>query len=188
MKQTQTDWNELYRRRETPWEKGQPHPALIHYLAANGPLRGQICVPGCGSGHDVRALSTPQNHVVGIDLAPRAIAQANSQPPIAREEYLLADLFSLPATLDHHFDWIFEHTCFCAIDPTMREKYAETVVRLLRLGGRMLAIFFLNPDHDEDGPPFPVSREELENSLSAGSKSKKNGCRNRPIPDARIAS
>ena len=25
----------------------------------------------------------------------------------------------------------------------------------------MLAIFFINPDHDEDGPPFRVSTAEL---------------------------
>jgi hypothetical protein len=79
---------------ETPWEKGIPHPALVDFLAENGPLTGEICVPGCGSGHDVRALSTPSNHVLGIDLATRAIATANSQPRIANEEYLLADLFN----------------------------------------------------------------------------------------------
>ena len=58
MKQTQTDWEDAYQRRETPWEKGQPHPGLVDFLAENGPLAGEIFVPGCGSGHDVRALST----------------------------------------------------------------------------------------------------------------------------------
>ena len=53
MKQTQTDWDDLYRRRETPWEKGKPHPALLDFLAENGALHGEIFVPGSGSGHDV---------------------------------------------------------------------------------------------------------------------------------------
>jgi len=162
MKQTQTDWDEAYRRRETPWEKGRPHPALVDFLTQNEPLKGEICVPGCGSGHDVRALSAPLNHVLGIDLATRAIAQANSRPRIGNEEYLLADLFDLPAKFDHYFDWIFEHTCFCAIDPVMRQDYVETVVRLLKPQGKLLAIFFLNPDHDEPGPPYGVSLDELE--------------------------
>ncbi len=162
MKQTQTDWDDLYERRETPWEKGKPHPALVDFLAENGPLAGEICVPGCGSGHDVRALSAAQNHVLGIDLATRAITKAKSRPRIANEEYLLGDLFALPAKFDHHFDWVFEHTCFCAIAPGTRQDYVDTVVRLLKPEGKLLAIFFPNPDHDEPGPPYGVSLDELE--------------------------
>jgi methyl halide transferase len=162
MKQTQTDWEAAYQRRETPWEKGSPHPALVDFLVENGPLSGEIFVPGCGSGHDVRALSTADNHVVGVDLAPFAITKAKVRRRIAHEEYFLADLFDLPAKFDGQFDWVFEHTCFCAIDPARRAEYVRTIVRLLKPEGRLLAIFFINPDHDEEGPPYRVSREELE--------------------------
>jgi len=58
MNQTQTDWNELCRRRETPWEKGRPHPALVDFLQQNGPLVGEIFVPGCGSGYDLCGLDS----------------------------------------------------------------------------------------------------------------------------------
>ena len=167
MKQTQTDWESAYQEGETPWEKGRPHPALIDFLAENGPMAGEIFVPGCGSGHDVRALSTPTNHAVGVDLAPFAIAQANSFPKIANEEYQLADLFALPAEWNGRFDVVFEHTCFCAIDPARRAQYVEAIVRLLKPGGRLVAIFFLNPDHDEEGPPYGVGRAELENLFGA---------------------
>lgn len=161
MKQAQTDWDELYRRRETPWEKGRPHPGLVDFLKENGPLAGEIFVPGCGSGQDARALSGAGNHVLGVDIAEQAIENANTRPKVAGEEYLQADLFSLPASLDHRFDWIFEHTCFCAIDPALRERYVETIVRLLKPDGELLAIFFINPDHDEEGPPYRVSTTEL---------------------------
>lgn len=161
MKQTQTDWETAYRRRETPWEKGKPHPALVDFLAENGALTGEIFVPGCGSGHDVRALSTPINHVVGVDLAPFAIRKAKARRRIAHEEYFLGDLFALQPEFDGRFDWVFEHTCFCAIDPRRRHEYVSTIVRLLKPGGRLLAIFFINPDHDEPGPPYRVSTAEL---------------------------
>ena len=162
MKQTQTDWEEAYQRRETPWEKGRPHPGLIDFLQEQGPLAGEIFVPGCGSGHDVRALSTPQSHVLGVDLAPFAIDKARERPRIAHEEYLLGDLFALPPELDGRFDWVFEHTCFCAIAPVQRRDYVTTIVRLMKPGGRLLAIFFINPDHDEEGPPFRVGTVELQ--------------------------
>ena len=107
-------------------------------------------------------LSTAENHVLGIDIAPSAIRKAEALPKVAHEEYRLADLFDLPNELDGRFDWIFEHTCFCAIEPTRRRAYVETIVRLLKPGGKLLAIFFINPDHDESGPPYRVSAAELE--------------------------
>src|SRR4030095_9507883 len=167
MKQTQTDWENAYQRRETPWEKGKPHPGLVDFLAENEPLVGRIFVPGCGSGQDVRALTAPHNRVLGVDLAPFAIAKAKARPKIAQEEYLLADLFALPGTLDGQCDWACEHTCFCAIDPARRSEYVATIVRLLKPGGRLLAIFFINPDHDEEGPPYRVSPAELEEFFGA---------------------
>jgi methyl halide transferase len=162
MKQRQTDWEQAYRRQQTPWEKGRPHPGLVDFLADGATLHGKVFVPGCGSGHDVRALSTPANHVIGVDIAPSPIAKAKAHPRIASEEYLLSDLFALPATFDGQFDWVFEHTCFCAIDPGQRSEYVATVVRLLRTQGRLFAIFFINPDHDDEGPPFRVSKAELD--------------------------
>ena len=162
MIQTQTDWEDAYQRRETPWEKGKPHPGLVDFLTEHGPLAGEIFVPGCGSGHDVRALTTAENHVLGVDLAPFAIKKAKARARIAHEEYLLGDLFELPPELDGRFDWVFEHTCFCAIDPRQRRAYVSAIVRLLKPNGRLLAIFFLNPDHEEEGPPYRVSTGELE--------------------------
>ena len=167
MKQTQTDWEAAYRRGDTPWEKGKAHPALIDFLAENGPIAGDILVPGCGFGYDVRTLSTSANHAIGIDLAQFAIVRAKSFPRVAQEEYLLADLFTLPAEFDSTFDVVFEHTCFCAIEPEMRASYVETTVRVLKPGGKIIAIFFLNPDHDEDGPPYGVLRSELDGLFGA---------------------
>ena len=47
-------------------------------------------------------------------------------------------------------------------DPALRRPYVDTIVRLLKPPGKLLAIFFINPDHNEPGPPYGVSRAELE--------------------------
>ena len=49
----------------------------------------------------------------------------------------------------------------------MRASYVETTVRLLKPGGKIIAIFFLNPDHDEDGPPYGILRSELDGLFGA---------------------
>ena len=166
-----TDWESCYRAGETPWDKGAPAPPLLEWLAPPGRrLGGEILVPGCGLGHDVRAIAAADQdaRVVGLDISPAALAQARRQPPAGHESYVEADLFDLPPDFRGRFDWVFEHTCFCAIDPARRADYVQAVAGALRLGGHLLAIFYLQPWSGGEpsppggGPPFPTSAEELD--------------------------
>ena len=160
---TPTDWENRYRTGDMPWEKGAAHPALVELLKRS-PVHGSVLVPGCGAGHDVRALAATADEVVGLDIAPSAIARAKAQPAVGGERYQLGDLFALPPSLRGKFDVVFEHTCFCAIDPSLREKYVAAVAGALKPGGHLLAVFYLEPglDPGEAGPPFGVTREELD--------------------------
>ena len=162
-----TDWEDMYRRGEMPWEKGAPCPGLVDFLAGER-LAGPALVPGCGAGHDARAIAAGGAEVAGIDIAPSAIAMAESFPRVGRERYELADLFALPAHLHGAFAWVWEHTCFCAIDPARRAEYVAAVHGALRAGGHLLAIYYLDPGQDspEDGPPFEVSIAELDRLFS----------------------
>ena len=158
-----TDWEAQYEKGETPWDKGAPSPGLLDFLAAE-PLRGRVLVPGCGAGHDVRALAKAADEVVGIDIASAAVRLAQSYPRVAGERYERADLFHLPAAMRGAFDWVWEHTCFCAIDPAQRADYVSAVARALKAGGSLLAIFYLDPGNSspDEGPPFEVSVAELD--------------------------
>src|SRR6266542_6168987 len=54
----ETDWEARYQSGDMPWEKGEPSPGLVDFLGAQPELRrGTVVVPGCGTGHDVRAWS-----------------------------------------------------------------------------------------------------------------------------------
>jgi hypothetical protein len=59
---------------------------------------------------------------------------------------------------------VWEHTCFCAIQPAQRPAYVEAVFEALRPGGQLLAMFYLDPGNDspDEGPPFEVSIAELD--------------------------
>jgi SAM-dependent methyltransferase len=163
------DWEERYQTGDTPWEKGVAAPPLLEWLANGGAMVGDVLVPGCGCGHDVRAIAaaSPDARVVGLDIAPSGLDQAGKFALAGQETYQLANFLDLPDGLTNRFDWIFEHTCFCAIDPRRRPDYVESVYRALRPTGCLLAIFFLNPwDPGEapegGGPPFGVIRKELD--------------------------
>ena len=162
------DWEHRYRTGATPWEKGAAAPPLLDWIRQRGALYGSILVPGCGNGHDVRALAAaaPTAEIVGLDIAPSAIGRARGYPRAGKEIYRIADLFDLPSDLANRFDWVFEHTCFCALEPAKRADYVRAILGALTSQGALLAVFFLNPwdpgeAPPEGGPPFGTSREEL---------------------------
>jgi len=155
-----TDWEARYQSGDMPWEKGAPSPGLVDFLAANRNLTGEtVCVPGCGTGHDVREWAKADFSVYGYDLAPSAIRLGVERTQAAglHADFQLGDF--LHDEPPFQFDWIFEHTLFCAIDPAERELYVQAVLRWLKPGGQYLAVNYLIPD--TDGPPFGTTRGEL---------------------------
>lgn len=158
-------WEQQYREGNTPWDKGEPSPGLLEFLEER-PLNGSVLVPGCGFGHDVRAIARRGgvSEVVGLDVAPSAVRVAGEMPGTGLERYQTGDFLDLPADLRGRFDWVWEHTCFCAIDPSHRESYALAAHAALREGGRFLGVFYLDPyddEHPEGGPPFGASKGEI---------------------------
>lgn len=163
-----TDWDERYRAGDTPWDKGMAAPPLIELLEKRGREvfgGGVVCVPGCGLGHDVRALAREGIEAVGVDLSPTAVERARQIPVVGRERYELGDFLDLRWREGREYGAVWEHTCFCAIDPSMRAAYAAAVAGVLPEGGMLAGVFFLTPfDPGEGGagPPFGTTIEELE--------------------------
>jgi SAM-dependent methyltransferase len=157
---SQGDWEERYRTGNMPWEKGAPSPGLVDFLSAHrGLARGTVCVPGCGTGHDARAWAGAGFQVSGFDIAPSAVRLANEATRAAglRAEFTVGDF--LADTPPKTFDWVFEHTLFCAIQPEQRDEYIRALLRWLKPGGFYLAVNYFIPD--TEGPPFGTTREEI---------------------------
>ncbi|HKS37904.1 MAG TPA: methyltransferase domain-containing protein [Verrucomicrobiae bacterium] len=155
-----SDWEARYQARDTPWEKGEASPGLVDFLAAHPDLkRGTVCVPGCGTGHDVRAWAKAGFDVVGYDVAPSAVRLAKEWTAAAGLKARIEPGDFLKERPTREFDWLFEHTLFCAIDPGERDDYVKAVLRWLKPDGTYLAVNYLIPD--TAGPPFGTTRGEL---------------------------
>jgi SAM-dependent methyltransferase len=136
-----------------PWEKGAPSPSLVDFLAAHPELpRATVCVPGCGTGHDVRAWAQAGFQAFGCDIAPSAIRLANRRTRSARlpARFQVADF--LQAAPPFRFDWVFEHTLSCAIQPRERDDYVRALLRWLKPAGQYLAV----TRAAETRSPFPA--------------------------------
>ena len=153
-------WEDRYQTKDMPWEKGEASPGLVDFLAAHPELpRGTVCVPGCGTGHDVRAWARAGFQVYGTDIAPSAIQLASAQTDSAGLTATFQQLDFLRDPPPQQVDWVFEHTFYCAIQPQEREAYLKAVLRWLKPDGQYLAVNYLIPD--KDGPPFGTTRAEV---------------------------
>lgn len=153
------DWEQRYQTGDMPWEKGAPSPGLVDFLAAHPELpRTTVAVPGCGTGHDVRAWAAAGFRAYGFDIAPSAI-QLCREKSVGLENvgYRLGNFLTDTPAIP--FDWLFEHTLYCAIDPPQRREYAQAMLRWLKPDGQFLAVHYLIPD--KDGPPFGTTRDEV---------------------------
>jgi methyl halide transferase len=155
-------WDQRYQEGSIPWNLGVPAPPLVSLLASpNSPTPGRIAVLGCGTGYDALLFAEHGFEVVGFDLSALAIETATSAA-LGRGltvEFLERDIFALIPEFSQSFDYVLEHTCFCAIDPTLRPKYVELVSTLLRPNGKLLGLFFTH--NHPGGPPFGSTTKEI---------------------------
>jgi len=155
-----TDWENRYQTGDMPWEKGEASPGLIDFLEAHRELpRGSVAVPGCGTGHDVRAWAKAGFDAWGFDLASSAIRLSEEKTAAAGLKASFSRLDFLSENPPREFDWLFEHTLFCAIDLSQRDAYVSALLRWLKPGGEFLAVHYMI--RGGEGPPFGVVQEEL---------------------------
>jgi methyl halide transferase len=156
-------WETKYQEGGDRWDLGCPAPPFINLLAATPTLKpGRIAVLGCGTGQDAMLFAEAGFDVVGFDFAASAIERATAAAQ-ARElhniQFLQRNIFELESEFYNSFDYVLEHTCFCAIDPSYRLDYVQVVERLLRPNGQLIALFYT---HDRpDGPPFAVTPADV---------------------------
>lgn len=161
-------WEARYRAGDTGWDRGASHPSLPGVLTRRW-LSGDILVPGCGRGHDVKTIAAfdEQYQVTGIDIAPSALNHAVKYRSYSNEFYYGFSLFRMAEDTDDRFDAVWEHTCFCAIHPDQRSKYAHSIAQLLKEGGHLTGVFYLATKDPGDGPPFKIPLGDLQRCLES---------------------
>jgi methyl halide transferase len=160
-------WEQKYQESQDRWDLGCPAPPFINLLNSNkAPQPGRIAVLGCGSGQDALLFAEAGFDVVGFDFAPSPINRATTiaQTRELNAQFLQRNIFDLAAEFPNAFDYVLEHTCYCAIDPTMRSEYVQVVKNLLRPQGQLIAIFFTHSRLG--GPPFGVRSQEVLDEFS----------------------
>ncbi len=159
-------WSNRYENAETQWDLGQPAPALVENLPGMKLAKSRVLVLGCGAGHDAAHFAAAGHIVTAVDLSPVAISEAKKNyGHLKNLEFRNADFFDLERAglQPGSFDLIFEHTCFCAIDPTRRKELVALWRKLLADDGKLMGVFFVM--EKKGSPPFGATEWELRERL-----------------------
>ena len=156
-------WENRYQEGTTRWDLGQAAPPLQSLLnSPQAPRPGKIAVLGCGRGYDAILFAQHGFEAIGFDFASSAIADATAlaQASGSSAKFMQRDIFELPAEFPHEFDYVLEHTCFCAIDPSLRSAYVKLARNILRSQGELIGLFWAHTR--PGGPPFGATTEEIQ--------------------------
>lgn len=155
-------WEEKYLKGEVFWDRGESSLPMRQYLERHS-VSGRAVVPGCGRGHEVALAVAHGLDALGLDIAPTGVAEAKARYPELAERFVVGDLFDPPEAMRGVFDLVLEHTCMSALPPELRGDYRRGVDLLLRPGGVLIGVWFINPELDPgyEGPPYPFSVEAL---------------------------
>jgi len=166
------------------WAEGQTgfhgeavHEDLLAHQArflGEGPLR--VLVPLCGKSLDLDWLAAQGHEVIGVELAPEAVAEvmARTTDEVVRDTHgpfqrcragritiLCGDVLSATPALLGKIDRIWDRAALVALPPDMRPRYAATLTSLLAPGGLQLQNAFSYDQSKMDGPPFSVPPSEV---------------------------
>jgi methyl halide transferase len=151
----QEDWEQRYQKGNTPWDLGVAAPPFVSLLESPKPLlSGRVAVLGCGRGYDAVLFAKNGFEVVGFDFTAAAIDDATvlAESEGVNAKFLQRDIFDLPEEFANSFDYLIEHTCFCAVERSRRPDYVQVVKSILKPQGQLIALFFTH--NRPDGPPF----------------------------------
>lgn len=158
-------WNDVYEAEGNPgWNLGAPAVALVDMLPRLKLPKSRVLVLGCGEGHDAAHFAREGHIVTAIDFSKQAIERAKKNyGHLENLRFVESDIFELGSDYFGQFDLLFEHTCYCAINPTLRNELVSLWRKMLAPKGQLLGVFFAM--EKLSGPPYGGTEWELRERL-----------------------
>lgn len=157
MKLNSDYWENRYKTNEISWDAGTITTPLKEYIDQIEDKSIKILIPGAGNSYEFEYLiNNGFQNVYVLDFAQSPLDNIKERVSNCNENQLIkSDFFEHDAT----YDLILEQTFFCAIDPSLREKYVAKMKSLLNSNGKIAGLLFQFP-LTQVGPPFGGSKSE----------------------------
>lgn len=171
-------WLERWERKETGFHQDEINPYLRQFWQELHQAEGDgVFVPLCGKSLDMLWLRSQGCDVIGVELSPvaaQAFFEENGYVPELSSgghfncfeadhmRILCGDFFDLKREDLQNVKWVYDRASMVALPPDMRECYVRHLVSVLPPGAQILLVAFDYPQQQMAGPPFAVSRVEIE--------------------------
>ena len=153
-----------------PWDRGAPHPLVEEWMADVAGAGRAALVVGSGLGPDAELLAQRGFDVVAFDVSPTAIASTRERYPESPVDYRVANLLDLPAGWRQAFDFVLESLTVQSMPPEFHADAIANVARTVAPGGTLLVVATARDEAAgvPDGPPWPLTRAEVESFATDG--------------------
>ncbi len=156
-------WEEKYKNNNTGWNIGYPSTPIKTYIDQIKDKSIKILIPGAGNAYEAEYLHNKGfTNVWVLDLAKQPLINLKNRVHTFPDNHLMQGNF-----FEHtkQYDLILEQTFFCALNPTLRDKYVKKMAYLLSPKGKLVGLLF-DFELTEQGPPFGGSLAEYKKRFS----------------------
>ena len=173
-----TDWINRWENNKIGWHAEQVNRHLIKYLNKFDLLTGEsIFVPLCGKTNDMLFLLEKDLKVIGVEMSNIAIDQFFSENELDHivskvDKFDLyegdgiklycGDFFDLKSSHLENVRAIYDRASLIALNEDLRQKYVKHLSDIIEFDARILLLTLFYPQHQRSGPPFAVSKEEVD--------------------------
>jgi len=156
-------WTQKYQNNQTGWDLGKISNPLQEYINQLTNKDLKILIPGAGNSYEAEYLhNNGFTNVTVMDISENPLENIQKRmPTFPKEKLICCDFFEQKDT----FDLIIEQTFFCALNPSMREKYVEKMHESLNKKGKIVGLMFCVPMFSEH-PPYGGNMEEYKTLFS----------------------
>lgn len=171
-------WHELWDNDFIPFNQQRPNPLLVaHWPALDLAADATVFVPLCGKAVDMAWLADRGHSIVGSELSERAVRDFFSERDLAATTtassqsqlfesgpYHLhcGDLFELTPSDLAATSAVYDRASLVALPPAMRARYAAHLTSIVPETAVIFVISFEYDQSEMAGPPFSVTRAEIE--------------------------
>ena len=189
-----TDWISRWENNRIGWHADQINRQLIKYLENLDLSAGEtIFVPLCGKTKDMLFLLEKQINVIGVEMSSIAVEQFflenNLSYSISKMDgFILYEGKGIRIYCGNYFDLEFNHlqevkavydrASLIALDEELRQKYGKHLNDIISYDVRILLLTLNYPQHQRSGPPFAVSRSEVDELFKGSFHSRELYCIN----------
>ena len=171
-------WTERWQRRDIGFHQPHIHEQLEKFWPTLGlPFASTVFVPLAGKSRDMVWLATQGHRVLGVELSEIAVREffkdGGQVPDVGTEgpfdvfsagpfNLYRGDFFEISAEAIKDAVAIYDRAALIALTPELRAHYARKLAEIAPPKAVIFLIAIEYPDGEISGPPFSVSREEVE--------------------------